>query len=78
MLSLEGSKNIESLGTFHYVVQQVRRLSVGRKGRDTDTAVDVYQDRRAYVWNNDHDTATLRDSRGRIADTKSWGRHGRH
>ncbi|MGW1274642.1 lamin tail domain-containing protein, partial [Streptomyces sp. NPDC002491] len=32
-------------------------------GRDTRT--DLYQDRRAYVWNNDYDTATLRDDRGR-------------
>ncbi|CAG6398293.1 hypothetical protein SCOCK_690010 [Actinacidiphila cocklensis] len=43
-----------------------------------DTAANVYQDRRAYVWNNDHDTATLRDSHGRIADSTSWGhRHHR-
>ncbi|MBY8881587.1 lamin tail domain-containing protein [Actinacidiphila acidipaludis] len=42
-----------------------------------DTAANVYQDRRNYVWNNDHDTATLRDNHGRIADTKSWG-HRRH
>ncbi|MEU0074023.1 lamin tail domain-containing protein [Streptomyces sp. NPDC006332] len=25
-----------------------------------DTRADLLQDRRAYVWNNDHDTATLR------------------
>jgi hypothetical protein len=47
-------------------------------GRDTRT--DLYQDRRAYVWNNDHDTATLRDDRGRFIDDESWGhrRGGRH
>ncbi|MCX4740817.1 lamin tail domain-containing protein [Streptomyces antibioticus] len=40
-------------------------------GRDTRT--DLYQDRRAYVWNNDHDTATLRNDRGRFVDDESWG-----
>ncbi|MEH0517128.1 lamin tail domain-containing protein [Streptomyces sp. B21-079] len=47
-------------------------------GRDTRT--DLYQDRRAYVWNNDYDTATLRDDRGRFVDDESWGhrRGGRH
>jgi hypothetical protein len=42
-------------------------------GTGHDTNANVYQDRRAYVWNNGHDTATLRDSHGRIASTKSWG-----
>lgn len=42
-------------------------------GTGRDTTANVYQDRRAYVWNNDHDTATLRNSSGRIADSKSWG-----
>ena len=44
-------------------------------GRDTRT--DVFQDRRAYVWNNDYDTATLRNDRGRFVDDASWGRHHR-
>ncbi|MER6563442.1 lamin tail domain-containing protein [Streptomyces sp. NPDC001027] len=44
-------------------------------GRDTRT--DLYQDRRAYVWSNDHDTATLRNDDGRIVDEESWG-HRRH
>ncbi|MGJ3558072.1 lamin tail domain-containing protein [Streptomyces sp. INA 01156] len=42
-------------------------------GRDTRT--DLYQDRRAYVWDNRADTATLRNDRGRTVDTESWGRH---
>ncbi|MET8221739.1 lamin tail domain-containing protein [Streptomyces hirsutus] len=42
-------------------------------GRDTRT--DLYQDRRAYVWDNRSDTATLRDDRGRFVDEESWGRH---
>jgi len=47
-------------------------------GVGRDTTRDVYQDRREYVWNNDHDAATLRDSRGHAVDSKSWGhRHHR-
>ncbi|WP_435843502.1 lamin tail domain-containing protein [Streptomyces hirsutus] len=42
-------------------------------GRDTRT--DLYQDRRAYVWDNRSDRATLRDDRGRAVDTESWGRN---
>ncbi|MFD7608680.1 transposase [Streptomyces mirabilis] len=35
------------------------------------------QDRRQYVWNNDHDAAILRNDNGRLVDEESWG-HGRH
>jgi hypothetical protein len=42
-------------------------------GRDTDT--DVYQESRWYVWDNRSDTATLRNDRGRVVDTESWGEH---
>ncbi|WP_234337898.1 lamin tail domain-containing protein [Streptomyces sp. NRRL WC-3725] len=40
-------------------------------GRDNRT--DVYQDRRAYVWDSHSDTATLRNHRGRLVDEFSWG-----
>ncbi|MEV5847412.1 lamin tail domain-containing protein [Streptomyces sp. NPDC051985] len=42
-------------------------------GEGRDSATDVYQDRRAYVWNNDRDTATLRNDRDRTVDEFSWG-----
>lgn len=47
-------------------------------GRGTRT--DLHQDRRHYVWNNDSDTATLRNDRDRLIDRESWGHHrgGRH
>ncbi|MEE4541137.1 lamin tail domain-containing protein [Streptomyces sp. V4-01] len=45
-------------------------------GTGRDTAADVYQDRRDHAWNDDHDTATLRDGNGRVADAKSWGHRG--
>ncbi|MEU1458444.1 lamin tail domain-containing protein [Streptomyces avermitilis] len=44
-------------------------------GQGRDTRTDLFQDRRAYVWNNDHDTATLRNDRDRIIDEDSWGGH---
>jgi len=44
-------------------------------GRDTRT--DLYQDRRAYVGDNDGDTATLRNDHGRFVDASSSGRHHR-
>ncbi|WP_063887491.1 hypothetical protein [Streptomyces sp. Root1310] len=49
-------------------------------GEGRDTRTDLYQDRRAYVWNNDHDTATLRNDHGRFVDDESWGhrRNGHH
>ncbi|MFD4763898.1 lamin tail domain-containing protein [Streptomyces sp. NPDC058439] len=43
-------------------------------GTGHDTRTDLYQNRRAYMWNNRADTATLRDDHGRTVDTKSWGR----
>ncbi|MFG2296091.1 lamin tail domain-containing protein [Streptomyces sp. NPDC048603] len=42
-------------------------------GRDSDR--DVYQDRRHQIW-DERDTATLRDDRGNILDTASWGHRG--
>ncbi|BDH12990.1 hypothetical protein [Streptomyces hygroscopicus] len=41
-----------------------------------DNRRDVYQDRRAYVWDNTGDTATLRIDHRRVVDAESWGRHG--
>ncbi|MEW2121798.1 lamin tail domain-containing protein [Streptomyces sp. NPDC005474] len=51
------------------------RIHTG-EGRDTRT--DLYQDRRNYVWNNDRDTATLRNDHGRFVDDESWGRDHDH
>ncbi|MFJ9419392.1 lamin tail domain-containing protein [Streptomyces sp. NPDC101227] len=51
---------------------QIRvHTGVGRDGRR-----DLYQDRRVYIWDNDSDTATLRNDHRRIVDSQSWGRHG--
>ncbi|MFG3010970.1 lamin tail domain-containing protein [Streptomyces cinerochromogenes] len=41
-------------------------------GSGSDTSSDKYQDRRAYVWNNDRDTATLTRASGSKVDSCSW------
>ncbi|MEU9163480.1 lamin tail domain-containing protein [Streptomyces sp. NPDC048424] len=46
-------------------------------GQGHDTRRDVYQDRRHQIW-NERDTATLRDNRGNVLDTESWGGRGHH
>jgi hypothetical protein len=43
-----------------------------RTGRGTDTAANKYQNRRAYVWNNTSDTATLSKASGTRVDSCSW------
>ncbi len=43
-------------------------------GISRNTRGDVYQNRRAYVWNNTGDTATLRDNHSHVIVTRSWGR----
>ena len=47
-----------------------------RTGRGTDgsPAGQRYWGSRAYVWNNDRDTATLRDAAGGPVDTCAWTR----
>ncbi|WP_349362100.1 hypothetical protein [Streptomyces sp. H27-C3] len=68
--------------------QRYRFTSVRLHGRSAikvhtgvgrDTRHDVFQDRRNYMWDNRSDKAVLRNDRGRVIDTESWGRgHGHH
>ncbi|WJY35974.1 lamin tail domain-containing protein [Streptomyces sp. P9-2B-2] len=44
-------------------------------GHGQDNRWEVYQDRRNYVWDNDHDHATLRNDHRRVVDQVRWG-HG--
>ncbi|MCD0483396.1 lamin tail domain-containing protein [Streptacidiphilus sp. ASG 303] len=41
-------------------------------GQGRNSAAHLYQQRRAYVWNNDRDRATLRRSSGAVQDTCSY------
>lgn len=43
-----------------------------RTGTGTDTASNRYQDKGYYIWNNDADTAYLRDANNQGGDTCSW------
>ncbi|MGW2301693.1 lamin tail domain-containing protein [Streptomyces sp. NPDC001809] len=55
----------------NYVLGKGKIVTV-RTGRGTNSAANVYQNRGAYVWNNDRDTATLKKSNGARVDTCSY------
>ncbi|MFF3639357.1 lamin tail domain-containing protein [Streptomyces sp. NPDC002250] len=63
--------------TFRHVRLDGRSTVRVHTGVGRDSRTDLFQDRRAYVWNNDYDTATLRDDRGRFIDDVSWRRQHR-
>lgn len=58
---------------FHHYRPAGRAMVRIHTGIGRDVRTDLYQDRRAYAWNNDTDTATLRNQRGRTVDSISWG-----
>lgn len=64
--------------TFHHVWLDRRSTVRLHTGVGRDTKQDLYQDRRSYVWDDNGDTATLRDDYGRFVDNASWGRHHHH
>jgi hypothetical protein len=47
-------------------------------GRGSNTQTDRFWGRRAYVWNNDGDTATLKDNSGNRIDRCSYSGSGSH
>ncbi|MET8957197.1 lamin tail domain-containing protein [Streptomyces sp. NPDC004533] len=59
--------------TFRHVWLEGRATVRVHTGFGRDTRTDVYQDRRGKVWDDDGDTATLRNDRGRCVDAVSWG-----
>ncbi|MBC2868591.1 lamin tail domain-containing protein [Streptomyces mexicanus] len=61
--------------TFHHYRLAGRSTVRVHTGIGRDARHDVYQDRRTYVWNNDSDTATLRNNHHRLVDSVSWGGH---
>jgi hypothetical protein len=58
-----------------YTLRAGRTVKI-HTGSGRSTASQRYQGRRAYVWNNTGDSASLRTSAGRTADTCSWTRKG--
>ncbi|WP_328535321.1 lamin tail domain-containing protein [Streptomyces sp. NBC_00344] len=59
---------------FHHLLLGGHRSVRVHTGVGRDTGSNVYQDRRSSVWDSHDDTATLRDGRGHVVDSKSWGR----
>jgi lamin tail-like protein len=60
--------------TFHHYLFAACATVRIHTGIGGDTRTDLYQGRRPYVWDNDADTAALRNEHGRTIDTVSWGR----
>lgn len=52
------------------------RAVVIRTGSGGDTAVNRYWKSGAYIWNNDRDTAAVRNAAGRAIDSCTWTRPG--
>lgn len=73
--TLSGSHHL--VYRFHHVTLRGHQSVRVHTGRGHDTTRDLYQDRTGYAWDNSADTATLRDDRGHLVDTESWGRHHR-
>jgi Lamin Tail Domain len=59
--------------TFRHARLEGRATVRVHTGAGRDTTTDLYQDRRTRVWDVNADNATLRDARGRVVDTVSWG-----
>lgn len=62
-------RHVYKFGTFRLAPGATVRIHTGV---GTNTATNRYQDRRAYVWNNDHDTAILRNASGVTVSKKTW------
>ncbi|MFJ8364405.1 lamin tail domain-containing protein [Streptomyces sp. NPDC093984] len=59
--------------TFHHYRLDGRSTVRVHTGIGRDSRHDLYQDRRAYVWNNIADTATLRNNHHQYVDSVAWG-----
>lgn len=59
---------------FGHVTLRARQSVKVHTGNGRNTGRDLYQNRRTSVWDRGRDTVTLRDSRGHVVDTASWGR----
>ncbi|MFE9612615.1 lamin tail domain-containing protein [Streptomyces sp. NPDC006012] len=67
---------LKDAANHRYVFPDIR-IGAGRTvkvhtGKGRNTASDRYQNRRAYVWNNTSDTATLTRASGAKVDSCSW------
>lgn len=73
---LAGGWVLKDASNHRYVFKSVRigahKTMKVHTGRGTDTASDKFQNRRAYVWNNTSDTATLTKASGAKVDSCSW------
>ncbi|MYS19967.1 Lamin Tail Domain [Streptomyces sp. DvalAA-14] len=59
--------------SFHHLTLGGHQSVRVHTGAGRNTAHDVYQGRRGYVWDSRSETATLRDRHGRSVDSRSFG-----
>lgn len=59
---------------FGDVTVKAGKKIIVRTGQGEDTTTTLYWGRKQYVWNNDGDTATLRNATGKKIDTCGWSR----
>jgi hypothetical protein len=65
----DASSHVYTFGRF--TLRAGRTVTI-HTGRGSNTATDRYWGRRAYVWNNDKDTARLRNRSGTLIDKCSY------
>ncbi|MEV8390949.1 MULTISPECIES: lamin tail domain-containing protein [unclassified Streptomyces] len=65
----DASRHTYTFGTFS--LKAGKTVTV-KTGKGTNTGSTVFQQRGAYVWNNDTDKATLRRSSGAVHDTCAY------
>ncbi|WP_307827798.1 lamin tail domain-containing protein [Planomonospora sp. ID82291] len=58
--------------TFGPIVLKPGKTLTLRTGQGDDGTSSVFWNRRAYVWNNDTDTASLRNASGKLIDSCSY------
>lgn len=74
-VSLKGWKLTDAsrhVYTFKTFTLKAGKTVTVKTGKGKDTAATVFQQRAAYVWNNDKDKATLTRSTGAVHDTCSY------
>ncbi|MEV6635178.1 lamin tail domain-containing protein [Actinoplanes sp. NPDC051470] len=69
----DNAAHVYSFGAF---TLPARTRIIVHTGPGTSTALHRYWQSRAYIWNNDRDTATLRNAAGRPVDSCVWVRPG--
>jgi hypothetical protein len=66
------SNHVYTFGTYTLGSRKNVYVHTGKGRQGTPDVQHVYQQRAAYVWNNDGDAAYLRNAAGKAVDSCSW------